>query len=211
MKWSLIYIFILTTFLSTLTKSEEIVEVVSDRELNKIPVIGIMTQEVSSPIPGQPENITWVPSTYVKYLESLGAVVIPIHYTYSIKQIEELMGKINGILFTGGDLNLTHYITGEYHRYTKLSDFIFKKAIEMNNEGTVFPLIGIWQGHQLMMILQNGDGTVLKNSERWDKNDTLIFNDEEIATSKFREFHTKIIYKLIDKEYSIPFIYETCW
>ena len=118
-----------------------------------MPVIGILTQEVPSKIPGQPENITYVPSNYVKLVESLGAVAIPIHYTYSFDQIEQLMGKINGILFTGGDLNLTHPVTGEYHRYTKLAEFIFKKAIEMNDNGIVFPLIGVWQGHQLMMIL----------------------------------------------------------
>lgn len=53
-----------------------------------------------------PETQTYIASSYVKNLEMAGAQVIPLPYHYSEQQLEVLLGKINGVFFTGG----TQYI-----------------------------------------------------------------------------------------------------
>ena len=93
------------------------------------------------------------------------------------------MNNINGILFTGGDLNLTNPHTGEFHPYTKLANFIFNKAMEMNNKGVVFPLWGTCQGHQLMMLLGSQNSKIIQPSPRWFFPDALKFNKTNLSIS----------------------------
>jgi hypothetical protein len=60
------------------------------------PVIGILTQE--DPI--------YLAASYVKYLESAGARVVPILHTQPINQLTALFGKINGFLIPGGGVDI---------------------------------------------------------------------------------------------------------
>ena len=43
-----------------------------------------------------------VSASYVKYIESAGARVVPIHYNSTTATIANLVNKLNGVLFTGG-------------------------------------------------------------------------------------------------------------
>ena len=58
----------------------------------------------SNPENGDEEflNGTYYPISYVYWLESFGAEVMAIHYWYSYEEIDEILQKINGILFLGG-------------------------------------------------------------------------------------------------------------
>ena len=40
---------------------------------------------------------------YVRWLESFGAEIVAIHQWYSVEEIDELLSKVNGVLFQGGD------------------------------------------------------------------------------------------------------------
>ena len=48
------------------------------------------------------------------FLETAGAKVIPISYTISESDLLTLLSKINGVLFTGGGLDLENPTTLEY-------------------------------------------------------------------------------------------------
>lgn len=102
-----------------------------------------------------------------------GAKVVPIIYTTPKDELYALLDRLNGVLFTGGSLDLVNPDTKEYHPYTVTSDLIFKYAMEHTDNGDYFPLIGICQGFQLLNILQSDDKFVLKRSPSMIKNDTL--------------------------------------
>jgi gamma-glutamyl hydrolase len=117
---------------------------VSAQTLNNNPVIGILTQPWGSdPLPA------YIAASYVKYLESAGAQVIPLFYDAPLEETTTLFGQINGlqvfllsrdlmcsgVLFTGGgtdiSLNSTFMITAQH---------IYNLALEANNKGDYFPL-----------------------------------------------------------------------
>ena len=164
---------------------------------NERPIIGILTQEMDFEERGWPKNATSISAAYIKFIESVGGRVIPIHFTHTFEHVENIMNSINGILFTGGDLNLTDPGTGEFHPYTKLANFILNKAIEMNKNGNVFPLWGTWQGHQLMMLLGSQNSKIIQPTPRWYFPDNLKLNKTNLMTSElFRNFSTSFIDKL---------------
>ena len=72
------------------------------------PVIGIY----ANPEPENDNdnyNMTYVPLSYIRWLESFGADVMIIQQWYNKSEIDNILLKINGILFTGGgrDFNLS--------------------------------------------------------------------------------------------------------
>jgi hypothetical protein len=44
---------------------------------------------------------TYIASSYVKNLEMAGAQVVPLFYHYSFTQLQDILGKINGVFFPG--------------------------------------------------------------------------------------------------------------
>jgi len=42
-------------------------------------------------------------ASYVKWIESAGALVVPIHWDASYEELDNLFNSVNGMLFTGGD------------------------------------------------------------------------------------------------------------
>ena len=101
---------------------------------------------------------------YFSYLELAGAKVIPIIHDTSKEKLIPLLDKINGVLFTGGGLELVDKETKEYHIYTQTSELIYNYSITHTDQGDYFPLIGICQGFQLFNILQSETKLVLKHS-----------------------------------------------
>lgn len=81
---------------------------------------------------------THIPDAYVKFVEHSGARVIPIIYKHhSINDAKAIMEKINGVIFPGGSGD------DEYEVWEKE---IFLKALALNDEGKVFPVMGICLG-----------------------------------------------------------------
>ena len=102
------------------------------------PVIGVLSQPFTWPGSTQEEFISL---TNVRYLELAGAKVIPISYTMATSDLLTLLGKINGVLFTGGGIDLVNTSTLEYHPYTVTSDTIFQYSINQTDKGDYFPIM----------------------------------------------------------------------
>ena len=70
-----------------------------------------------------------------------GAQVVPIFAFSNTTVLDNLLPKINGVLFTGGsqaiDIN---------NKWTKSADYIVKYAINENKKGNVFPVWGTCLG-----------------------------------------------------------------
>ena len=80
-----------------------------------------------------------------------GAQVVPIFAFSETSEILTLLGKINGVLFTGGGMEFSMN-----NRWTKNADAIVKYAMEENDRGNVFPIWATCLGFQLMSFLTGG-------------------------------------------------------
>lgn len=106
------------------------------------PVIGVLSHDM---IPRIEEfaGLSWgtqIPDAYVKFVEHSGARVVPIIYKQQTDQeVFDLMAKINGVIFPGGSGD------DDYEAWEKM---IYLKALEMNDNGIHFPVMGICLGMQ---------------------------------------------------------------
>ncbi len=114
-------------------------------------VIGIYTQKYfygdhTATIDGK--TLTYLAPTYANIASMAGAKVVPI-YSYTTKEeILIQLGKVNGVIFTGGEehININNTWTANAH-------VIMEYAKNETDEGRTFPILGICQGLELMLYL----------------------------------------------------------
>lgn len=87
------------------------------------------------------------------FMRAGGLTPVYIPYNISDPDLYDLLGQINGVYFTGGDLDLSDPTTGELHPYTITSLKIYRYALNATDNGDYFPLLGICQGLELLHIL----------------------------------------------------------
>ncbi|XP_073969598.1 LOW QUALITY PROTEIN: gamma-glutamyl hydrolase-like [Rhodnius prolixus] len=116
------------------------------------PIIGILAQEQDAPA-----NNSYIPSSYVKAVESSGARVVPIFINESLQYYQEMMAALNGIVLPGGNVNLTA-TTG----FARSANIVFDIATQINDQGDHFPLLGVCQGMQKLAILTNDNKNLLR-------------------------------------------------
>ncbi|TMS03312.1 Gamma-glutamyl hydrolase [Larimichthys crocea] len=73
--------------------------------VNNRPVIGVLTQIVVDDVM-KPFGRTYIPASYVKYIESGGSRVMPIRLTLTTSEYENIFRQINGLLLIGGAVDL---------------------------------------------------------------------------------------------------------
>uniref|UniRef100_A0AAY5ELK9 folate gamma-glutamyl hydrolase n=1 Tax=Electrophorus electricus TaxID=8005 RepID=A0AAY5ELK9_ELEEL len=108
-----------------------------DKLVNNRPIIGILTQEVQDP-DMKPYGRTYIPSSYVKYIESGGGRVIPIRCLCSL---------FDRLLLIGGTVDLQ---TSDFAHAAKI---YFRLALKANDVGDYFPIWGTCLGFQLLTVL----------------------------------------------------------
>jgi len=113
--------------------------------VNDRPIIGIVTEEVNTTF--APNGTSYMMASYVKFLESSGARVVPIMIRKPKEYYEDLLSKINGVLFPGGGVNL------QGNGYGRTGKIIFDIAVKMNDKGDFFPLWGTCLGFELLNFL----------------------------------------------------------
>ncbi|KAM7019199.1 LOW QUALITY PROTEIN: gamma-glutamyl hydrolase [Tautogolabrus adspersus] len=129
-----------------------------DKEaVNNRPVIGILTQLVSDKAM-KPFGRTYIPASYVKYMESGGSRVMPIRLTLTTAEYENIFGEINGLLLIGGAANLE---TSDFARVAKI---FYKLALKANDKGDFFPIWGTCMGMQLLTVLVAGENLLTKTT-----------------------------------------------
>lgn len=126
--------------------------------INNRPVIGILTIP-SSFTSRPPENYSYFPASYAKFVESVGARVIPIPYDAPFENITFLLNQINGVIFTGGGANKTaRYENGTKgpSDLSKAAAHILNHVLEANKKGENFPLWATCMGMEILpMALSN--------------------------------------------------------
>ena len=161
-------------------------ELISEVAPNR-PIIGILSlplreefaethnMNVSSDVRGI------IPSSYVKWLQSAGAQVVVIPHFWEPERIENLVGKLSGVLFTGGD-----YGDVEWNRTTT---WIFNEVIRRNSTSDKLALWGTCLGFERIMQVASEDekGTVVE-ARSMDASIPVIWTQPEDQTSPFLDF-----------------------
>ncbi|MCJ8735393.1 hypothetical protein PDJAM_G00246490 [Pangasius djambal] len=125
--------------------------------LNDRPLIGILTQEVTDPNL-RPYGRTYIPSSYVKYIESGGARVVPIRLNQTKEEHEKIFQSINGLIFIGGAVDL------ETSDFAHTAGIYFRLALKANDEGDYFPIWGTCLGFQLLTVQVAGENLLSKTT-----------------------------------------------
>jgi gamma-glutamyl-gamma-aminobutyrate hydrolase PuuD len=112
-----------------------------------VSVIGILTQDYLGDFRSYKLNRTFIPATYVKFIESSGGRVIPVHTDQSQQYYEQVLDQINGLLLPGGDQDTVN------SSFTRASRIIYRRAIELNQRGVYFPIWGVCQGFEVLSYL----------------------------------------------------------
>ena len=130
---------------------------------NHKPIVGILSQPSDFNETHPTDNYSYIASSYVKFVESSGARVVPIPYDLPNEELKEIFQSINGLLFPGGSASLWQNESTrlEMSEFTKKGQYLVNLAIEANLNGDYFPIWGTCLGYELMMIAIANDPTIL--------------------------------------------------
>ncbi|KAK4782217.1 hypothetical protein SAY86_016319 [Trapa natans] len=162
-----------------------------DAKLNFRPVIGILSHpgDGASGRLSNASNASYIAASYVKFVESAGARVIPLIYNDPPEVLYEKLNMINGVLFTGGWAK-----SGLYYETVK---GVFKKVLAKNDAGDHFPLYAICLGFELLTMIISENRNILEEFDATDQASTLEFlKNVDIEGTVFQRFPPDLLQKL---------------
>lgn len=129
-------------------------------KINERPIIGVFAQ----PAEEFKDNYhSYIASSYVKFIESAGARVVPIPFDLSKSELKKLFLGLNGLIFPGGDASLWSNETERRNMsvMTRAGQYLIQLAIESNLKNNYFPIWGTCLGYELIIIAITNDPTIL--------------------------------------------------
>ena len=161
------------------------------------PIIGILTQPIIDKLLHKfiplSKNKSYVATSYVKFVQSAGARVVPIFDTYDKKNLTLIFNSINGLLLPGGGSNLKN------SKYIKTLKRLMKLAIKYNENGGYFPVFGICLGFEAMHVFFEKKHNFLSPLDVENKS-LPIKLDESYATSRMFFNLTKSLKNALEKQ-----------
>lgn len=162
-----------------------------DPNLNFRPVIGIVSHPGDG-ASGRLKNgtgVSYVASSYVKFVEASGARVIPLVYTDPPEVLLKRLDLVNGVLFTGG--------WAKRGKYFDVVRQIFKKVLEKNDAGQFFPCYAICLGFELLTMIVSEDNNILESFSASHMASTLQFVEgSDIQGTVFQRFPPDLLRNL---------------
>ncbi|XP_075163458.1 lethal (3) 72Dr [Haematobia irritans] len=176
-----------------------------------VPVIGILCMDIAQALQQMfgNENHSYLAVSYVKYLETAGAKVIPIWNNRPRTYYESIMNKINGILLPGGAIFFNKkYCTKDLTNDSYLSSkYIFDIAVELNRKGKYFPLWGTCLGFQLILTHSSGMADIRQDCQSMNASMAIKFEDAEVLQESklFQNIALDIVEKMIKQPFGFHF------
>ncbi|XP_039138065.1 gamma-glutamyl hydrolase 2-like [Dioscorea cayenensis subsp. rotundata] len=154
------------------------------------PVIGILSHpgDGASGRLTNATNASNIPASYVKFVESVGARVIPIIYNEPEDIIIKKLNVVNGVFFTGGWAK-----TGLYYDVSKK---IFEIVLAKNDAGDHFPLYGMALGFELLTMFISQDNDILEKIDIKNQASTLQFSTSDFNGTLFQSFPPDLLAKM---------------
>uniref|UniRef100_A0A3Q3WXH8 folate gamma-glutamyl hydrolase n=1 Tax=Mola mola TaxID=94237 RepID=A0A3Q3WXH8_MOLML len=152
---------------------------------------GILTQMVSDEAM-KPYGSTYIPASYVKYVEAGGSRVVPIRLTLAAAEYEAIFRQINGLLLIGGAVDL------ETSAYARVAKIFYALALTANDAGDFFPIWGTCMGMQLLTVLAAGKN-LLSNATAENVALPLNLTTEAGSSRMFEGFPSDLMKALIQE------------
>ena len=136
------------------------------------PIFGILS--LPEPID---DNTTFlnesIDGAYINWLESAGAIVVPLHVWYSQEELKDLLEQINGVLLQGS-FRLLNFTS----KWEKNARYIFNYTLENK-----LPIYGICFGFRLLNIfMSKNDSCMIRMRNHGNRNIEL---DPEIGKNSY--------------------------
>ncbi|XP_018888412.4 gamma-glutamyl hydrolase isoform X1 [Gorilla gorilla gorilla] len=154
----------------------------------KKPIIGILMQKCRNKVMKNYGRY-YIAASYVKYLESAGARVVPVRLDLTEKDYEILFKSINGILFPGGSVDLRH------SDYAKVAKIFYNLSIQSFDDGDYFPVWGTCLGFEELSLLISGE-CLLTATDTVDVAMPLNFTGGQLHSRMFQNFPTELLLSL---------------
>ncbi|EYU26304.1 hypothetical protein MIMGU_mgv1a019206mg, partial [Erythranthe guttata] len=160
-------------------------------ELKLGPVIGILSHpgDGNSGKFNNAPSASYIAASYVKFVESAGARVIPLIYNEPLKVINEKLNLVNGVIFTGGSSKRTSYFN--------VVKSIFENVRRMNDAGHHFPLLAICLGFELLTMVVSEKKNILEKFDALNQATTL--DNIDVNGNLFQRFPEVLRNKLSTK------------
>ncbi|KAJ4980419.1 hypothetical protein NE237_031256 [Protea cynaroides] len=155
------------------------------------PVIGILSHpgDGASGRLNNDSKASYIAASYVKFVESAGARVIPLIYNEPREVLYEKLNLVNGVLFTGGWAK-----SGLYYETVQE---IFEQVLEKNDLGEHFPLFATCLGFELLNMIISKDVNILERFKASDQSSTLQFTQNtKLEGTMFQRFPPDLLKKL---------------
>lgn len=94
------------------------------------------------------------PTDYVHWVRMSGATAIIIPYDIPRHELYQRIQDVDGIVLTGGDIEMPKYTKTQYTNYVNSVKRCIRKAKEINDRGTCFPVWGTCLGFELLLLLE---------------------------------------------------------
>ncbi|ONI12371.1 hypothetical protein PRUPE_4G159900 [Prunus persica] len=162
-----------------------------DPKLNYRPVIGILSHpgDGASGRLSNASTASYIAASYVKFVESAGARVIPLIYNEPPDVLFQKLNLVNGVLFTGG--------WAKSGLYYDIVERIFQKIIEKNDAGDHFPLYATCLGFELLTMIISKNKKILESFSAENMASTLLFTENTIIEGTvFQRFPPDLLKKL---------------
>ncbi|KAK3917519.1 Gamma-glutamyl hydrolase A [Frankliniella fusca] len=163
-------------------------------QFNDRPIVGILSQELSTNRSDWKTYKSFIPASYIKYVESAGARVVPIWINKTRSYYENMMSKLNGVLFPGGSINFD-----AKYGFGDAGAMIYDIAKGFNDKGEYFPLWGTCQGFELLAFLGANRTDPLTNCNSGNVNLHLEFLPD-YSISKMYALASKEIIQILSSE-----------
>jgi len=150
------------------------------------PIIGVFSQPTSGTL--KPHGTSYIAASYVKFLESAGARVVPIHYDSTQAQLKQLFQSINGILFPGGATDLDPST-----QFYRSAFFLYQLAIDANDKGDYFPIEGHCLGFELLHLMTSRNASLLGWVDAEDIALQLDFTPKLVKSRIFADAPTDVL------------------
>lgn len=129
------------------------------------PVIGVLTLPVTVKRQLKFGNSSFATS-YIRWVEAGGARTLPILYDSSKEELDYILNRINGVLWTGGLVDFNPEVTDpEGSKYLTTTQHIFRHVTDENDKGNYYPIWGTCLGFERLSQLVAGDkdGSILED------------------------------------------------
>ncbi|XP_036194245.1 gamma-glutamyl hydrolase [Myotis myotis] len=152
------------------------------------PIIGILMQKC---YPKAMKNLGkyYIAASYVKYLESAGARVVPVRPDLTDEEYVKLFHSINGVLFPGGGADL------KKSGYARTAEIFYSLATQSFDDGDYFPVWGTCLGFEELSYLVSGE-SLLTHTNTEGITMPLNFTESILQSRMFRNFPADLLLSL---------------